>query len=340
MKKPFLKFVSKRTIYYLVIFFCVMSLVFILPRLLPSDPTQIIASKIHSAGGGFGKMDTEALAATFEKKWGLGKPLYEQFGLYWKRLFTLDFAMSFEEKVPVSSFVIPHAIYTIILIFPALILSFFLGNWIGAKVVFSDNPITNYVYKGLVFISSSPFYWWGLIFAYIFAMKLGIFPVGGLTAPDIVAGWDMAFIKSYLYHLALPFFTVFLLATGGWCTGMRSMTLYEKQEDYVYYSRQLGFTNDKIRSDAQRNAILPQITGVPVRLNTLIGQSLIVEFVFNYPGLGTDMASAVSSQDYPVLQMVFFMTALIMLVGNLLMDIAYGFLDPRIKSGYIEESGA
>jgi peptide/nickel transport system permease protein len=116
---------------------------------------------------------------------------------------------------------------------------------------------------------------------------------------------------------------------------MRAMTIYERQSDYIYYSQQMGFTRNKLRKYAQRNAILPMITGVPAMFGSLIGQTMLVEYVFGWPGLGTLLFSSVQAVDYPLMQGIFVFAVLVVLIGNFLIDILYGFIDPRIRTGYV-----
>jgi peptide/nickel transport system permease protein len=116
---------------------------------------------------------------------------------------------------------------------------------------------------------------------------------------------------------------------------MRAMTIYERQSDYIFYSKQLGFTESKVRNYAQSNAILPQVTGLPIILSSLIGQTLLVEYIFGWPGLGTLAYQAVTAIDYPMIQAIFLITVGLVLIGNFLIDIIYGFIDPRIRTGYV-----
>ena len=124
-----------------------------------------------------------------------------------------------------------------------------------------------------------------------------------------------------------------LFSTGGWATGMRAMMLYELDSPYLLYSKQLGFRKSLIEAYARRNAILPQVTGLNLRLNELIGATLIVEYVFNYPGLGRVIVESATSQNYPLIVGSFIIIILVTVLGNFLLDILYGLIDPRIRTG-------
>ncbi|KXA91675.1 hypothetical protein AKJ57_00245 [candidate division MSBL1 archaeon SCGC-AAA259A05] len=147
----------------------------------------------------------------------------------------------------------------------------------------------------------------------------------------------MEWFISALHHWALPFISLLGIGIGGWAVGMRAMTIHEMESDYINYSKRLGFSRKKLRSYAERNAILPNFTWVPITLNALIGQTLLVEYVFGYRGLGKLFYKAAINQDYPLLEAGFVTTLLLVLVGNFVADILYGKLDPRIASGYVRE---
>jgi peptide/nickel transport system permease protein len=136
-------------------------------------------------------------------------------------------------------------------------------------------------------------------------------------------------------HYILPFLSLLGVGIGGWAIGMRAMMVYEMESDYMQYSKQLGFSRVKLRSYAARNAILPNFTWIPVALSSLISQTLLVEIVFRYPGIGSLMYSAVFAADYPLIEASFVIIILIVLVGNFLSDLLYGVIDPRIATGYV-----
>ena len=136
-----------------------------------------------------------------------------------------------------------------------------------------------------------------------------------------------------LYHYALPFLTLFIIYVGGWATGMRSMVIHEMDSGYVRYGEQLGFRKSKLMSYAERNAILPQFTGLNLLFNALIGETAILEVIFGWPGVGRMMFDAVLSNDYPLIFGGFLVVMVVVILGNFLIDILYGFIDPRIRVG-------
>jgi len=165
------------------------------------------------------------------------------------------------------------------------------------------------------------------------AVNAGIFPTGGTFSPRLIPGWNLTSFIDALRHYALPFLTLLIITTGGWASGMRSMTLYELDSGYILYAKQLGFRKKKLASYAQRNAILPQFTGLNINLNNLIGMTMIIEMVFMWDGLGLLALDAVQARDYSMMLGTFLVTMVVVILGNFLVDIAYAFLDPRIRTG-------
>jgi len=334
-KKPFTRFITKKVFFLLLALFFSLTLVFIIPYLTPLNPLDIIMSRL-AARPGMTTTQIETIYERYNVLFGLDKPLVVQYYLFWKRVLTLDFGVSialYPNKV--MSLVLYAVPWTLSLIIPVWVLSFILGNYLGSRAAFSKNKIVHTFYTISVCLNASPYYWFGLILVYLFAVNLRWFPSSGAYDPFLKVSLNPKFLLSVAYHYVLPFFSLLITSIGNWCTGMRAMTIYEKQSDYVFYSRQLGFTENRLRSYAQRNALLPQITGLPIILSSLIGQTLIVEYVFGWPGLGTLSYHAIAAIDYPMIQALFLITVGLVLIGNLSVDIIYGFIDPRIRTGYI-----
>jgi len=172
-----------------------------------------------------------------------------------------------------------------------------------------------------------------MVILFLLAVNAGIFPTGGTFNPRLIPGWNFPSFIDVLRHYALPFLTLLIITTGGWASGMRSMTLYELDSGYILYAKQLGFRKKKLMSYARRNAILPQFTGLNVNLNNLIGMTMIIEMVFRWDGLGLLALNAVQARDYFMILGTFLVTMVVVIIGNFLVDIAYAFLDPRIRTG-------
>ena len=153
----------------------------------------------------------------------------------------------------------------------------------------------------------------------------------------MVPGFNWPFIVDYLKHWFLPFLSIFLVELGGWAIGMRNMIIYERSSNYSRYMGALGASDKLIRSYGFRNGVLPQVTGLALRIAGIIGGAITVETVFNYPGLGRIMLNSVLNQDYFLLQGIFLAIVIMALVANFLIDIIYMFIDPRVRLSFTGE---
>jgi len=149
---------------------------------------------------------------------------------------------------------------------------------------------------------------------------------------DLNPNMSFQFIGSVIYHYQLPFWSIVLITIGGQAIGMRSMSIYELNADYVKYSRFLGIKDIKVVKYVFRNAMLPQITGLALSLGTMVGGALVAEIIFSYPGLGTTLLTAITGRDYPVISGCTLIITIMVLIANLAVEILYGFIDPRVKA--------
>lgn len=175
-----------------------------------------------------------------------------------------------------------------------------------------------------------------VILLVIFAVNLKVAPVGGGYANGMIPSLTPAFVASVIKHYQLPFWSIVLVSIGGQAVGMRSMSIYELNADYVKYSRFLGIKDSKIVGYVFRNAMLPQVTGLALSIGTMIGGALVAEIVFSYPGLGSTMYAAVTAADYPLISATTLIITVMVLLSTFLLDIIYGFIDPRVKAAQVD----
>jgi len=333
---PFTKFVGRKAVFYLIVAFIALTFIFLIPRLMPGNPVdQMIPPGTTDVG-------RLKLRAELEKYFGLRnpdgtpRPYIDQYIDFWANLLrgNLGYAMmrgySF---IPVATVVMEKLPYTLALVIPVLLIGFFVGNWVGARAAYVKGKRSEAVYFISVITSQMPFYWFAMVMLFLLAVNVRIFPTGGTFSPRFIPGPNIESFIDALRHYALPFLTLLIITTGGWASGMRSMTLYELDSGYILYGKQLGFRNKKLASYAQRNAILPQFTGLNINLNNLIGMTMIIEMVFAWDGLGLLTLDAVLARDYSMMLGTFLVTIGVVIFGNFLVDIAYAFLDPRIRTG-------
>jgi peptide/nickel transport system permease protein len=327
---PFTRFVFKKVVFYLIVAFVALTFIFLIPRLMSTNPVDLMFR---------GAVSTPSINMTAVKEvmmgyFGLNKPLFDQYVSFWGQLFTGNLGPSFKwYPQPVMKFVLGKLPFTLALVVPVLFISFFLGNWIGAKAAYVGGKWSEFVYFFSVFSNRLPSFWFGMVLFFLLAAQAKLFPLYGYSSIGQIPSWDLNYFLDVLHHYLLPFFTLLFVYLGGWATGMRSMMIHEMDSGYVRYSEQLGFRKNKSMSYAQRNAILPQFTGLNLYFNALIGETTVLEAVFGWPGIGKLMFDAVMSYDYPMILGGFLVTMCVVILGNFLIDITYGFIDPRIRTG-------
>ena len=330
----YLKFIVKKAIFYFIVFFVAISLAFLIPRLIPGDPLDVIYSPPPGVDD---PASWHERAAELEAYYGLDQPLIIQYFQFLKNFFTGNLGQSYKQHPrSVIDIIDDYLYYTLALIIPVVIVTFIIGNWIGARTGFEKGWKNRIGYYVSIFLQSAPFFWFAYLFLAIFSIELDIFPWGEYP-PGIDFSQDfpslMMNIQKLLGYYWNPFFVMVICFSGGWATGMRSMMVSERDSDYILYCEKLGFKKRKMRRYAMRNCLLPQLTGLNLRFNEILGATLIIEVVFLWPGLGSLMVEAFIDNDYNLIIGTFLVTILIIVIGNFLIDILYGIVDPRIRIG-------
>jgi peptide/nickel transport system permease protein len=183
-----------------------------------------------------------------------------------------------------------------------------------------------------IFLSSFPPFGMAVILLVIFAVQLRWFPTSGGYGFDLIPSLTPEFLRSVVVHYQLPFWSIVLIGIGGYAIGMRSMSIYELNADYVKFSRFMGLKDSRIAAYVFRNAMLPQVTGLALALGTMVGGALIAEIIYSYPGLGTTLLNGVMGQDYPLISASTLIITLMVLTATFVLEILYGVIDPRIKA--------
>jgi peptide/nickel transport system permease protein len=325
------RYLANKTVWYLGALVVAVVLNFVLPRLIPGNPVDVLISKMGQGG-----LSSEAQQRTYEafmREFGLDRPIWDQFVLYITGVFQGNFGASFSfYPTPVSSLIAQSVPYTLALQLPAIVLGWIIGNLLGAVAAYKGGGWDKSVFTTALLFNSTPYYCLSIILLYVFGVVLGWFPVGGAYSLGLSPEWSFDFFSDALTYWWLPFLSLVLINIGGQAVGMRSMAIYELGSDYVNYSRSLGIGDTKMTGYIFRNAMLPQITGLALSIGTMVGGALITELVFSYPGMGSLLFGAISSSDYPVIQAVTLIITVAVLVANYLVEILYGFIDPRIRA--------
>ena len=252
---------------------------------------------------------------------------------FWAALFHGDLGLSIAYfPTPVSELILSALPYTLALLVPAILLSFWAGNKVGALAA-RRKVLDNTVLPASYVLTATPHMWLGIVLVWLFASTVAIFPVSGAYGLALQPEWSVEFARSFLHHWILPFSALFLVGFGGWAIGMRNMIIYELEADYSNYLASLGAPTKLVRKYAYRNALLPQITGLALALGAVVAGAIVVEIVFSYPGLGTLTLNAIENRDYFLIQGIFLFLIIGVLVANFVIDIAYVFIDPRTRVG-------
>jgi len=289
------------------------------------------------AAGGVRSETLEKIYATYMHEFGLDKPLYQQFFDYLLMIFRGDLGTSFMLYPAKVIDILKQALpWTIALQLPAILVGWILGNLLGAFAAYKKGIFDRLVFPTSLFFSCIPYYCLAIFLLYLFGVKFAILPAMGGYSMGVIPSFSLSFIIDFLKHYILPFFSIVMVTIGTQAIGMREMSIYELNTDYVMYCKNLGMRDNKISKYVFKNAILPQITGLAISLGTMIGGALITEIVFSYPGIGSWLFTAIRQVDYPLIQGCTLIIVIAVLLANFTIDIAYGFIDPRIKTARME----
>ncbi len=329
--KGYRKYFLNKLGWFAITFVFAFLLNFLLPRLMPGDPVAAIVAR--QAQGMSNATGVQAIYQQYTELFGTNRPLLEQFFIYVRNVLRGDFGFSFSQYPRTVTDVIGASIWwTIALQFPAIIVGWLIGNTLGALAAYIKGGFDKVLMPVSIFVSNFPAFGMAIILLVIFAVRLKWFPTSGGYAFDMIPSASWKFIGSAIVHYQLPFWSIVLIAIGGQAIGMRAMSIYELNADYVKYSRFMGIQDRKIVGYVFRNAMLPQITGLALSIATMVSGALIAEIIFSYPGLGTTMLSAVMGQDYPLISFATLIITVMVLIATFVLEILYGFIDPRIKA--------
>jgi peptide/nickel transport system permease protein len=245
-----------------------------------------------------------------------------------------DFGLSISAyPAKVSSIISTALMWTILLGVVTLLLSFVLGTILGVVVAWRRGGLLDTILPGLFnFIGSFPYFFLAMLALFFLGFILKWFPMAHAYSDTVFPGWNWPFIGSILVHLIMPAGTVILVSVGGWLIGMRSTMISVLAEDYIVMAEAKGLPQWRVMFQyAMRNAILPNFTQFGMSIGFILGGLILTELVFSYPGLGFYLVRSVVTHDYPLMQALFLMITLAVLGANLIVDLLYVRLDPRVR---------
>ena len=323
------RYFGRKALIYALTFVVAVTLNWLIPRFMPGDPVLRMLTRTSVS-------NPDAIApmkAYYESVFGLDVPVWQQYLNYWAELFHGNMGTSvWLFPAPVTDVIMGAVPYTLALLIPAILLSWWAGNKVGALAA-RRKGLDNTILPVGYILTATPYMWLGILLAWSLGLMAGLFPVAGGYSFDRAPTWSLSFLADLFAHWFLPFASLFLVAFGGWAIGMRNLIIYELEADYANYLEALGAPRRLVRRYAFRNAVLPQLTGLALQLGVLVAGALVTEIVFGYPGLGSLILSAITNQDFFLLQGVFLFIVIGVLLANFVIDIVYVLVDPRTRTG-------
>jgi len=318
--------------FYAIALWAALTLNFVIPRLLPGNPVDILLAKLAQRGG----QVTPETRTAYELLLGgdSSQPLIVQYGNYLVNIARGDLGVSVSYfPTPVSEVIGTSLPWTIVLVGIATVLGAGLGVLLGAFVGWKPGTWLDGLVPATTLLAAVPYFWLALILVYVLATTLRMFPSQGGYDVVLDPGLNGPFLLSALEYGFLPALTIVIASIGGWLLGMRNMMVSTLSEDYVLTATAKGLTPAKIlRSYASRNAVLPSVAGFAISLGFVVSGSIVTEQVFSYPGIGSKLLSAVTNNDYALMQGIFLYITLAVLGANLVVDMFYGVIDPRTRA--------
>ena len=314
-------YITRRALQAVPTVLVVIILDFVLVRLAPGNPIAYILSNTEDA--------PPQLVQFYIHLYGLDQPIYVQLESYLWRLLHGDLGYSFTYNAPVDSVLMPRIAATLLLTMAALSIQLLLGVGLGMLAVRSSKLKGVILNIFSIIAWSAPSFWVAMILAIIFGIYFHLFPVTGMESVG-VTGW--ASVPDILWHLVLPAASLALAGFGLYFRIMRAGFLEVLQQDYVTTARAKGCNENRILfKHVFKNALLPLITVVGTNAGFLITGAALIEVVFGWPGIGYQLDLAINARDYAIIEAIFVVVALMVIVANLLADILYTFVDPRVR---------
>ena len=325
-----MRYFARKFGFFLATLWAVVTLNFFIPRLAPGDPAEKMVQRLSGKDQQLDPAQVQAVRAM------LGQPtgsLWDQYVGYIGQLFHGQFGLSYTYFPYSVTEVIGQALpWTLILVTVTQVLSFLIGVVLGAYAAWRRNTrFDSVVTLGSTFLGTMNPFWIALLLLYVFGYTVGIFPTSGGYS-DTTPGWNLSFIQDSFQHMVLPALSLLIVTPIGWILGMRNTMIMNLGEDYIRLAKAKGLSDRTVALRyAARNALLPSVTGFALALGGVLGGAILVETVFDYPGLGRLMAEAVDNKDYPLLQALLLLISTGVLIANLAADLLYGVLDPRAR---------
>lgn len=321
----------RRLSFYLVALLVAATLNFIIPRAMPGDPVTMMFANASV------QVTPERIAAMKELLGFVDGPIYIQYFSYIKNILSWELGTSIQfYPLSVNSLLGSAFGWSLFLAGTAVVLSFSIASVLGIFAAWKrGSKYDAFVTPGTLIIQAIPQMVIAMLALFTFAIGLKWLPSGYAYTPGTIPDWSSwEFIKNVGYHAVLPLFCATIVQIGGFLVNMRNNMINLLAEDYITMAKGKGLSENRVVFNyAARNALLPSVTALSMSLGMAIGGQLIIEMIFNYPGLGTVLLNAIHARDYQVLQGQLIIMTMFMLCFNLMADMLYMILDPRLRTG-------
>lgn len=351
-------FIARRLVYSFILILLVIVVNFAIFKLMPGDPTEFLMQGYER---GRGREELLQQEATLRELWGFNDPLPLQLAKYIRNLLSFNFGTAIMDKRPVVDVMVEKMPYTVLLLGGSTVVSIIVGVLLGILAIQRrGGSFDTFSVLGSLITGALPTFWMGMVFLFIFYTTLGWFPNAGAFPREWAGGhtpvpffltsslqssalsiqFGVVFqdvvnlIGGYLKHLFLPMLTLILFNFGGWLLLTRATMIETITEDYILTARAKGVGETAILlKHALKNASLPIITSAAMSFGFVLSGAIITETVYTYPGIGGWTFFAINTRDLVVLMAIFYVISICVIVANIVADLLYGILDPRIKYG-------
>jgi peptide/nickel transport system permease protein len=321
-------YILRRLAFYAFAGWVAVTLNFFIPRAMPGNAVDAIIAKFPS-------LQPSAYRA-LEAMLGVGHPgsIWHQYWSYLDDIGHLNFGISLSEfPAKVSTLLGETLPWTLVLVGTATVIAFVLGTGLGIMAGWRHGGWFDRSLPGLMFFQAIPYFFLALLLIDLLALQVHVFPTGQGYGEGQIPGWNFDFIRSAVDHSLLPAFTIVITSMAGWMLQMRNVMITTIGEDYVVAAQAKGLSSRRVVfTYAARNALLPQLQGFGLALGFVVTGAIVMEIVFSYPGIGQLLLTAVTSDDYPLMQAIFLLITVAILLANLLVDMAMVAFDPRVRT--------
>ena len=317
--------IAKKLLYALITILIVLIFNYILFRVLPGDPLAMVMRNPKA---------TPETIESIRSFYGLDQPWYVQFFTYFQHLLKGDLGTSFLFKAPVSQVIWARFLPTLLMVGLSEVVAIVIGILIGVVAAWKRGTKLDVGTLSFALVTYSvPTFWLGMIMVVLFCVQLRLFPTSGMLTPGRTFAFTWPILKDLGRHMALPVITMSLVLIGEYALTMRNTLIDVLSEDYIITARAKGFRERYILlKHALPNAMLPMITIIAINIGFVVAGAIQIETIFSWPGLGRLMYEALGARDYPLLQGVFLLVTVSVVLANVLADITYAYIDPRVKS--------